>query len=50
MYIITERMATDMLEMIMNHPNGRLSERITKFLIYQVISFVDMANIISSKI
>lgn len=35
-FVVMEKLKGDMLEMILNHENGRLSERITKFLIYQV--------------
>jgi len=31
-----EKMNGDMLEMILNSPNSRLSERVTKFMCYQV--------------
>ena len=31
-----EKLKADMLEMILSSPNGRLTERITKFLISQV--------------
>ena len=31
-----EKMNGDMLEMILNSHNSRLSERVTKFLVYQV--------------
>lgn len=37
-FVVMEKLKGDMLEMILNHENGRLSERITKFLIYQVIN------------
>ncbi len=33
-----EKMNGDMLEMILSSPNSRLTERVTKFLIYQVIN------------
>lgn len=33
-----EKMNGDMLEMILNSRNSRLSERVTKFLVYQVNS------------
>ena len=36
MYIVTERLATDMLEMILNGKPPRLSERVSKFIAYQV--------------
>ena len=35
-YVVMEKMKGDMLEMILNSPESRLSERKTKFLIYQV--------------
>ena len=31
-----EKMNGDMLEMILKSPNSKLSERVTKFMIYQV--------------
>jgi len=31
-----QKMKGDMLEMILNSPNGRLSERQTKFIVHQV--------------
>ena len=31
-----EKMNGDMLEMILNSPSSRLTERVTKFMIYQV--------------
>jgi hypothetical protein len=31
-----EKMNGDMLEMILNNPSSRLTERVTKFMIYQV--------------
>ena len=36
LYIVTEKMATDMLEMILNKNPARLTERVSKFIIYQV--------------
>lgn len=36
-YIVMEKMNGDMLEMILNSPISRLSERVTKFLIYQIL-------------
>ena len=35
--MVTEKMSTDMLEMILNKSSSRLSERVSKFIIYQVI-------------
>lgn len=35
-FVIMEKLKGDMLEMILSHQNGRLSERVTKFLITQV--------------
>lgn len=35
-----EKMQGDMLEMILNSPESRLSERKTKFLIFQVVIFL----------
>ena len=35
-YIAMEKMNGDMLEMILNSPNSRLTERVTKYLVYQV--------------
>jgi len=32
-----EKMNGDMLEMILNSPNSRLSERVTKFMCYQIL-------------
>ncbi|KRZ24040.1 Serine/threonine-protein kinase dkf-2, partial [Trichinella pseudospiralis] len=39
-YVVMEKLKGDMLEMILNSQKGRLNERITKFLITQVINFV----------
>ena len=39
-----EKMNGDMLEMILNSPISRLSERVTKFLIYQVIHYLSMQD------
>lgn len=36
-FVVMEKLKGDMLEMILNHDNGRLEERITKFLIYQIL-------------
>ena len=35
-YVVMEKLKGDMLEMILSSPKGRLSERVTKFLISQV--------------
>lgn len=35
-FVVMEKLKGDMLEMILSHEKGRLSERITKFLITQV--------------
>lgn len=35
-FVVMEKQKGDMLEMILSSPKGRLSERITKFLISQV--------------
>ena len=32
-FVVMEKLKGDMLEMILNSPKGRLSERVTKFLI-----------------
>lgn len=37
LYIVTEKMATDMLEMILNRQPARLTERIAKFTIFQIL-------------
>ncbi|XP_065920713.1 serine/threonine-protein kinase D3-like [Dysidea avara] len=37
-YVVMEKMKGDMLEMILNSPESRLSERKTKFLIYQILA------------
>lgn len=37
-FVIMEKLSGDMLEMILGGENGRLNERVTKFLIYQVSS------------
>ena len=39
-FVVMEKLKGDMLEMILNSPKGRLSERVTKFLIAQVSSFL----------
>ena len=35
-FVVMEKLKGDMLEMILSSERGKLSERITKFLIYQV--------------
>ena len=35
-FVVMEKLKGDMLEMILSSPKGRLSERVTKYLIYQV--------------
>jgi len=37
-FVVMEKLKGDMLEMILSHENGRLTERVTKFLITQVSS------------
>lgn len=36
-FVVMEKLKGDMLEMILSNEKGRLSERITKFLIYQIL-------------
>ncbi|KPM09694.1 serine/threonine-protein kinase D3-like protein [Sarcoptes scabiei] len=36
-FVVMEKLNGDMLEMILNGENGRLDERVTKFLIYQIL-------------
>lgn len=36
-FVVMEKLKGDMLEMILSHKNGRLSERVTKFLITQIL-------------
>ncbi|GLV43331.1 Protein Kinase D [Carabus blaptoides fortunei] len=36
-FVVMEKLKGDMLEMILHHDNGRLSERVTKFLITQIL-------------
>ncbi|XP_067942274.1 serine/threonine-protein kinase D3-like [Watersipora subatra] len=36
-FVVMEKLSGDMLEMILNSPRGRLSERITKYLIAQIL-------------
>ena len=35
-FVVMEKLSGDMLEMILSSPRGRLTERITKYLISQV--------------
>ncbi|CAI8049417.1 Serine/threonine-protein kinase D3 [Geodia barretti] len=37
-YVVMEKMNGDMLEMILSSPNSKLDERITKFMIYQILT------------
>ena len=37
-FVVMEKLSGDMLEMILSSPRGRLSERITKYLIAQVLN------------
>lgn len=39
-FVVMEKLKGDMLEMILSSEKGRLSERITKFLIYQVTKYL----------
>lgn len=36
-FVVMEKLKGDMLEMILSHERGRLSERVTKFLITQIL-------------
>ncbi|XP_055627292.1 serine/threonine-protein kinase D1 isoform X2 [Toxorhynchites rutilus septentrionalis] len=36
-FVVMEKLKGDMLEMILSHANGRLNERVTKFLITQIL-------------
>ncbi|XP_063895850.1 serine/threonine-protein kinase D2 isoform X3 [Helicoverpa armigera] len=36
-FVVMEKLKGDMLEMILSHENGRLTERITKFLVAQIL-------------
>ena len=38
-FVVMEKMQGDMLEMILSNPAGRLDERVTRFLIFQVRQF-----------
>ena len=35
-FVVMEKLKGDMLEMILSSPKGRLTERVTKFLVSQV--------------
>lgn len=37
-YVVMEKMNGDMLEMILNSPSSRLSERVTKFMVHQILT------------
>lgn len=37
-FVVMEQMKADMLEMILSSRNGRLDERVTKFLILQILT------------
>jgi len=39
-FVVMEKLSGDMLEMILNSPRGKLSERITKYLISQVYTMM----------
>lgn len=39
-FVVMEKLKGDMLEMILSHEKGRLTERITKFLVAQVSLFL----------
>lgn len=41
-FVVMEKLKGDMLEMILSSERGRLSERVTKFLIYQVCIVADL--------
>lgn len=43
-----EKLRGDMLEMILSSPKGRLSERVTKFLISQVSVNSDLNDVLIS--
>ncbi|XP_025106047.1 serine/threonine-protein kinase D1-like isoform X2 [Pomacea canaliculata] len=36
-FVVMEKLKGDMLEMILSSPKGRLSERVTRYLIYQIL-------------
>lgn len=36
-FVVMEKLHSDMLEMILSHENGRLTERTTRFLAMQVM-------------
>ena len=39
LFVVMERMHSDMLEMILNSPQGRLDERTTGLLMVQVLNY-----------
>ncbi|OQR76368.1 Serine/threonine-protein kinase D3-like [Tropilaelaps mercedesae] len=48
-FVVMEKLKGDMLEMILQSPKGRLSERTTRFLIYQILialKFLHSQNIV----
>jgi len=44
-FVVMEKLSGDMLEMILSSQRGRLSERITKYLISQVSQSMKSANL-----
>lgn len=42
--IVTEKMSLDMLEMILNRKPSRLNERVTKFLVFQILVALDFLH------
>lgn len=43
-FVVMEKLKGDMLEMILSHDKGRLTERVTKFLITQVSFYCFKSN------
>lgn len=43
-FVVMEKLKGDMLEMILSHEKGRLTERVTKFLITQVSRINPLIN------
>lgn len=43
-FVVMEKLKGDMLEMILSHDKGRLTERVTKFLITQVSFYCFNSN------
>ncbi|KAK2181714.1 hypothetical protein NP493_385g03033 [Ridgeia piscesae] len=41
-FVVMEKLKGDMLEMILSSPRGRLTERLTKFLVSQVLALVNL--------